>query len=120
MLQYEMKPQICFTICIAKVTDIGEDTITVHYMGTSGSNLSSATWSLAYAKPHSGKIVFPKNQGKNTPLTGVITLEPDDEGRSLLIMPNVGLTPSSKVINKASRTLLKNTGLRHHTKGKTW
>ena len=105
---------------IAKVTNIGEDTITVHYMGTSGSNLSSATWSLAYAKPHSGKIVFPKHQGKNKPLTGVITLEPDDEGRSLLIMPNVGLTPTSKVINKASRTLLKNTGLRHHTKGKTW
>ena len=105
---------------IAKVTDIIEDTITVHYMGTSGSNLSSATWSLAYAKPHSGKIVFPKHQGENKPSTGVITLEPDDEGRSLLIMPNVGLTPTSKVINKASRTLLKNTGLRHHTKGKTW
>ena len=85
---------------IAKVNDIGESTITVHYMGTSGSNLNSATWSLAYAKPHSGKIVFPQNQGKNTPLTGVITLEPDDEGRTLLIMPNVGLTPASKVVNK--------------------
>ena len=67
-----------------------------------------------------GKIIFPQQQGKNTPLTGVITLEPDDEGRNLLIMPNVGLAPTSKVINKASRSLLKNTGLRHHAKGKTW
>ena len=102
---------------IAKVTDINDQTTTLHYMATKGSQLRSAVWTYLYHHPGSGQVVphQPQTIARAwTRFEGRIRTQPMND--SLIIMANVGFTDRMR-INAASRNILNRLSQRHHILG---
>ena len=106
---------------IAKVLDVGERSTTLHYYATSCRRLRDAKWRALYAHPRSNVILREKPDTiirNHLRYTGTIDTRHIDD--SLILLPNVGMTPRSR-INHRTRTILSSkTGYKHHILLRTW
>ena len=105
---------------VAKVIDITDQNIMVHYYGTKSRQLRGAKWVSLYHHPGTNQIVQHEIQtyARNwTRLTGDIKTGPDDD--SLVILVNLGLTDTMR-LNVATKRLLNRTKYGHHILGRTW
>ena len=107
---------------IAKVLDVAEQQTTLHYYATKGNRLRGAIWRPVYTIPRTNTVVMdhaPDTINRNhVHYTGVIPTRPIDD--SLIILPNVGMTPRLRVNARCREILLTKTGYSHHIYGRTW
>ena len=104
---------------VAKVIDITDQNMMVHYYGTKSRQLRGAKWVSLYHHPGTNQIVQHEIQtyARNwTRLTGDIKTGPDDD--SLVILANLGLTDTMR-LNAVTKRLLNRTKYGHHILGRT-
>ena len=97
-----------------------EHTTTVHYYATYGTRLRSATWKPLYQLPHTNQIVMKKPETINrdhVQWTGAIDTLPTGEG--LIILANIGMTPTMKIGSRSREILTAMTDLSHHILART-
>lgn len=105
---------------VAKVIDITDQNVMVHYYGTKSRQLRGAKWVSLYHHPGTNQIVQHELQtyARNwTRLTGDIKTDPEDG--SLIVLANLGLTETMR-LNAATKRLLQRTKYKHHIMGRTW
>ena len=105
---------------IAKVIDITDQNVIVHYYGTKSRALRGAKWMPLYHQPGTNQIVQHEVQtyARNwTRLTGDINTNPEED--SLIVLANLGLTDTMR-LNVQTRRLLKRTRYEHHIMNRTW
>ena len=106
---------------LAKILSVDEHTTTVHYYATYGTRLRSATWKPLYQLPHTNQIVMKKPETINrdhVQWTGTINTQPTGEG--LIILANVGMTPTKKIGSRSRKILTTMNDLSHHILTHTW
>ena len=106
---------------LAKILSVDEHTTTVHYYATYGTRLRSATWKPLYQLPHTNQIVMKKPETINrdhVQWTGTIDTQPTGEG--LIILANVGMTPTRKIGSRSRKILTTMNDLSHHILTHTW
>ena len=100
---------------LAKILSVGEHTTTVHYYATYGTRLRSATWKPLYQLPHTNQIVMKKPETINrnhVQWTGTVDTLPTGEG--LIILANIGMTPTMKIESRSRKILTSMNDLSHH------
>jgi len=105
---------------VAKVTDVTDTNVFVHYYGTRSRKLRGAKYMPMYHHPGTNQVVQHdvQNYTRNwTKVTGDVKTGPDDD--PLVILANLGLTETMRLTASTQR-LLKRTKLRHHVFGQTW
>ena len=106
---------------IAKVLDVGERSTTLHYYATKGRKLRGATWRGLYHHPHSNVILMEKPDTiirNHLRYTGTIDTRHIDD--SLILLPNVGMTPRRRINIRTRQILRSKTGYSHHVLLRTW
>ena len=106
---------------IAKVLDVGEHSTVLHYCATKSHRLRDAIWKPIYTLPHSNVAVLdqPDTINRNhVHYTGTINTLPI--GESLIILPNVGMTPRMRVNSRSHSILRTKAGYSHHRYSITW
>lgn len=106
---------------LAKILSVDEHTTTVHYYATYGTRLRSATWKPLYQLPHTNQIVMKKPETINrdhVQWTGTIDTQPTGEG--LIILANIGMTPTRKIGSRSRKILTTMNDLSHHILTDTW
>lgn len=99
------------TFWLGKVMALSEDSLEVHYMATTGSDLKSAIFKEVWIETNStGRSILgkPRNGEKANPWTGEVSSDPD------IVVLKIKLTCGGR-ITAESRRALQELGLRHKT-----
>jgi len=106
---------------LAKIMAVDEHTTTVHYYATYGKRLRSAMWKPLYQLPHTNQVVMqkPDTINKNhVQWTG--TLDNTARGCDLVILANIGMTPTMKITSRTRTVLRSMNKYSHHILTTTW
>jgi len=101
---------------LALVTDMTDQLTLLRYLGTESNEIRSAVWQWAYHRSNS-TYVLKKDDEPNKQLVG--SVETLAIGKSLIILPNVGLDEHMR-LTRDSRNILKEFPEKHHVHGDTW
>ena len=100
---------------LAKVIDIHDDLVTVHYYATRSQNIVNAVWKPLWMTPRRKEVTWVEPQGINKEslrFTGTFSIADDKD--DLIILSNVGLTEGNR-IKSVSRKALSDTGRLQNT-----